>query len=65
MDFLSSVKSKDLKKDLGSREYRFEDCDKPTRRGRYLHFKAKGLSPGFTWFVGSNENGDYIEEWLG
>ena len=64
MDFLSNVKNKDLKKDLGGREYKLADCDKPTRKGYYLHFRAKGLSPGFTWFVGTDENGNYVEEFL-
>lgn len=65
IDFVSSIRSRDLIKDLGSREYTFETCDKPTRQGRYIHCKAKGLSPGHTWFVGNDENGEYIEEFLG
>ena len=65
VDFLSSLKNKDLIKDLASRDHETEICDKPTRRGHYFHCKAKGLSPGFTWFVGTDENGNYIEEWVG
>jgi hypothetical protein len=48
--------------ELNKREYRVEPCKLPTRKGHYLIFKAKGLSPGFTWFVGINGNGEYIEE---
>lgn len=33
-------------------EYNTKACDKTYRQGEYLNFKARGLVPGSTYFVG-------------
>lgn len=61
----SQILNTQLRNQMKSREYTTEVCDKPTRKGHYLKFSAKGLSPGYVWFVGKDENGRHIEEYLG
>ena len=47
------------------RTMRVEDCNKPTRHGKYLIFSAQGLSPGNTFFVGVDLLAQAIVENLG